>query len=48
MEEFIMTKVAVISTDGRIAGNVIKELVARGYDTNRWTDESPSNIIMFA
>ena len=27
-----MTKVAVISADGRIAGNVIKELVARGYD----------------
>ncbi|GAA2956573.1 hypothetical protein [Ligilactobacillus murinus] len=27
-----MTKVAVISADGRIAGHVIKELVARGYD----------------
>ncbi|HCM78460.1 MAG TPA: NADH-flavin reductase, partial [Lactobacillus sp.] len=25
-----MTKVAVISADGRIAGHVIKELVARG------------------
>lgn len=27
-----MTKVAVISADGRVAGHVIKELVARGYD----------------
>lgn len=27
-----MTKVAIISADGRVAGHVIKELVARGYD----------------
>ncbi|KRM58821.1 hypothetical protein FC30_GL000430 [Ligilactobacillus animalis KCTC 3501 = DSM 20602] len=32
MEEFIMTKVAVISANGRVGSLVVKELVERGYD----------------
>ena len=44
-----MTKVAVISADGRVAGHVIKELVARGYDVTGFgrKDENTTACLLY-